>query len=121
MSLHRGDYRKAQALFEESVKLSKEYGNKTAIMDCLAGFASILGMTNKTEQAVRLFGAVEALLEGIGMGGRMDPSDQKEFNHYVAAVRAQLDKAAFAKAWAEGRAMTTEQAVAYAMESKTSD
>lgn len=114
--LHGGDYRKAKALFEESLKLSNEYGNKNGTTISLAGFASVLEMTGKPEQAARLFGAVESLLEGIGMAGRMDPSDQKEFAHYVAAARGQLDEAAFAKAWAEGRAMTLEQAVEFALQ-----
>ena len=119
VSLHQGDYRKAQTLFEDSLKLCNEYGNKTAKMDCLAGFASIIGTTGKPEQAVQLFGTVEALLESIGMAGRMDPSDQKEFDHYVAVVRAQLDDAAFTQAWAKGRAMTMDQAIAFAMEEKS--
>jgi hypothetical protein len=73
-------------------------------------------MTGKPEQAAQLFGAVESLLEGIGMSGRIDPSDQKEFDHYVAAARGQLDEAAFAKAWAEGRAMALEQAIELALQ-----
>ncbi len=116
VALHGGDYHKAKALFEESLRLSNEYGNKNGTTISLAGFASVLEMTGKPEQAARLFGAVESLLEGIGMAGRMDPSDQKEFDHYVAAVRAQLDEAAVAKAWAEGRAMTLEQAVEFALQ-----
>jgi hypothetical protein len=115
VSLHAGDTRKARASFEDSLKLSNEYGNKNGLTISLAGFAGVLGMTGKPEQAARLFGAVESLLEGIGMGGRMDPSDQKEFDHYTAAVRMQLDEAAFEKAWAEGRAMTSEQAIAFAL------
>jgi len=118
VSLHRGDHRKAKALFEESLNLYKEDGNKNAMTDCLSGFAAVLGMIGKPEQAARLFGAVEALLEGIGMRGRKDPSDQKEFDHYVAAIRAHLDEAAFANAWAEGRAMTLEQAIAYALQKR---
>ncbi len=113
--LHGGDYGKAIALFGESLKLSKEYGNQNGMAISLAGFASVLEMTGKPEQAAQLFGAVESLLEAIGMAGRMDPSDQKEFDHYVAAARGQLDEAAFAKAWAGGRAMTTEQAIEYAV------
>jgi hypothetical protein len=31
------------------------------------------------------------------MAGRLDPSDQKEFDHYVAAVRSQLGEAALHK------------------------
>lgn len=121
VSLHQGEYRQAQTLFEEGVKLSKEFGNQTTILSCLAGFASIRAMTGKTAQAARLFGAVEALLEGIRMARRMDPADQKEFDHYVRAARAQLDEAAFAQAWKEGRAMTLDQAVVYALEGKPSD
>ena len=116
VSLHGGDYRKAKDLFEETLKLSNEYGNKTAMADCLAGFASFLGMIGKPERAAQLFGAVESLLESIGMPGRMDPSDEKEFNHYVAAVRGQLDEATFAKAWGDGRTMTLEQAIEFALQ-----
>jgi len=116
VALHGGDYRKAKVLFEESLKLYKEDGNKNAMTDCLSGFAAVLGVIGRPEQAARLLGAVESLLESIGMSGRMDPSDQKEFDHYVAAARAHLDEAAFAKAWAAGRAMALEQAIEYALE-----
>jgi non-specific serine/threonine protein kinase len=113
VSLHEGDYRNAKALFEESLILSNESRNKGNTTLCLAGFASVLGMTGKPQQAARLFGAVESLLESIGP---IEPTDQKDFDHYVAAVRAQLDQAAFAKAWAEGRTMTLEQAITFALE-----
>jgi tetratricopeptide (TPR) repeat protein len=113
--LQAGDYRKAQPSFEESLRLSNEFGNKNGILLSLAGFAGVLGMTGKPRQAARLFGAVESLLEAIGMAGRMDQSDQKEFDHYVAAVRAQLDEITFAKTWAEGRRMTLEQAIEFAL------
>jgi len=116
VSLHGEDYRKAWALFEESLELCKEYGVKSPIVYILAGFASVLGMTNKTKQAARLFGAVESLVDSNGMAGHMNPSDQKELDHYVATVRAKLDKAEFEKAWAEGYLLTLEQAIAYALE-----
>ena len=35
---------------------------------------------------------------------------------HVTIARAQLDKTAFAATWAEGRAMTLEQAIAYGLE-----
>jgi predicted ATPase/class 3 adenylate cyclase len=114
VSLHASDYRKAKALWEESLNLSNESGNKIIMVLCLMGFASVQVMIGKPEQAARLFGAVESLFESINY--RMDPSDQKEFDHYSAAVRAQLDQAAFAKAWEDGRALTMEEAVSYALE-----
>ena len=112
--LHRGDHHKAKILFEESLRLYVEEDNKNAIMDSLSGFAAVLGTIGKPDQAARLFGAAESLRENIG--GQMALSDRREFDYYVAAVRAQLDEVVFVKAWAEGRAMTLEQAIEYAPE-----
>jgi predicted ATPase/DNA-binding XRE family transcriptional regulator/Tfp pilus assembly protein PilF len=120
VSLHKGDYRKSNALFEECLKLHREYDDKIGMVEeCLGGFAAILGMTGKPEQAARLFGAVESLLESVGMPGRMEPPDQKEYDHYVAAVRGQLDEAAFAKAWDQGRTLTLEQAIELALSDRS--
>ena len=117
VSLQRGDTRKATALFQESLKLHREYGYRIGMVEeCLGGFAAILGLTGKPEGAARLFGAVESLLEGIGIDGLIEPQDQMELDHYIAAVRAQLDEKSFAKAWEVGRAMTLEQAITYALE-----
>jgi predicted ATPase len=114
VSLHTGNYRTAKVRFEESLELSREDEDKIGVIGCLAGFASIRGMSGKPEEAARLFGAFECLLESSG--SRMDPSDQKEIDHYMTVVRGQLDDATFAKAKTEGRAMTLEQAVAFALE-----
>jgi tetratricopeptide (TPR) repeat protein len=113
VSLHEGDYRKGKALFEESLQLSNEMNNKVLMTLCLMGLASILGMTGKPQQAAQLFGAVEFLNESMI---HMEPADQKDFDFYVAEVRRQLDETTFAKAWDEGRAMTMEQAIAFALE-----
>ncbi len=49
------------------------------------------------------------------MDGSRDPTDQAEFDHYLAIVCAQLDEVAFATAWAEGQALTIEQAIELAL------
>ena len=82
-------------------------------MLCLAGLAGVLGMTGKPQQAARLFGAAELFIESVGS---MEPADQKDFDHYLAIVREQLDEALFEKLWAEGRSMTMEQAIEFALE-----
>jgi hypothetical protein len=46
---------------------------------------------------------------------RPDPIDRIGYEQYVATVHELLGEAAFAKVWAEGRAMTVEQAIAYAL------
>jgi predicted ATPase/DNA-binding SARP family transcriptional activator len=115
VSLHAGNYPNARSMFKECLELRTKDGNTNGIIDCLAGFAGILGITGRDEEAAQLFGAFEHLLQE-GAVRSMDPSDQKEVDHYLGIVREQLDEATFAKAWAEGSEMTLEQAVAFAVE-----
>ena len=63
--------------------------------------------------AAQLYGALGMLLES--MHTRLMPYDQERYDHHLADLRAQLDPAVFAAAWAEGRALTMEQAVAFAL------
>jgi hypothetical protein len=50
----------------------------------------------------------------------MAPPDRPLVDRAVAAARRSLDEEAFATAWAEGRTMTLEQAIAYALEESPS-
>jgi hypothetical protein len=49
------------------------------------------------------------------IGALLEPSDQSELERNIAEVRGLLDKTTFQAAWAEGRRMTLEQAVAEAL------
>lgn len=66
------------------------------------------------KRSARLFGAAEALHEAIGE--ILEPEDRAEYDRYRAIARAALTEEAFAAAWAKGRAMTIEQAIAEALE-----
>jgi tetratricopeptide (TPR) repeat protein len=110
----RGDYTQATAFFKESLVLSQDLDDNRGIAECLAGLAGIAGAQGRAEWAARLFGAAEARLEAIS--ARLESVDRAEYERYVNIVRAELDNATFEAAWAEGRAMTLEQAVAYTLE-----
>jgi predicted ATPase len=114
--LRQGDRRQAAAYFEESLALYQAVKRRHGVTECLiglAGVASVEGQLATAGRAARLFGAAEGLFEATG--GGLAAADQAEYDHYVALARDQLDQAAFAAAWAEGRAMTMEKAVAYAL------
>ncbi len=64
-------------------------------------------------QAARLFATAEAALEEIGSS--MQPSQNPHYETYVAEIRDQLGEDTFASAWAEGRAMRLEDAIASAL------
>ena len=51
------------------------------------------------------------------MGSRPSQEYRAQYDEDVAAARQALSEDAFAAAWAEGRAMTMEQAIDYAFES----
>ena len=109
----QGDYRQAATLIRECLLLCQKPGDKRGISYCLALLARVTGDTGQPERAARLFGAAEALREAIHV--RLEYVDRIEEDRNIDAVRTQLDEAAFAAAWAEGRAMTLEQAVDYAL------
>ncbi len=85
------------------------------MLGCLAGLAgaAAAGTPAEAKQAAQLLGAAEALLETTGV--RLNSVDQDAYDYYAAAARARLDDATFAALLEQGRAMTLEQAVAYAL------
>jgi tetratricopeptide (TPR) repeat protein len=107
------EYGTARALFEESLAIFRELGHKQGVVEDLEGLAAVAVTQAQPERAARLFGAAEGLREAAG--APLPHAERAEHNRSVAAVRTVLGEEAFAAAWAEGRAMTLNQAVAYAL------
>jgi DNA-binding CsgD family transcriptional regulator len=80
----------------------------------LAGPVAELGGAAGEAPAARLLGAAAALLEATS--GFLEPVDRADFDVNVATTRVRLGEQAFAAAWAEGHAMTMDEAIAYALE-----
>ncbi len=89
-------------------------GEKLAVPETLLGLACVAEARGEAERAARLFGACEALPEAMGI--TPEPWESALQEPYLAAARSRLDEAAWQKAWTDGRAMTLEDAVAYALE-----
>ncbi len=114
LALHAEDYERAREWADEGLRLALEMNNKLDIADSLAGLAGVIGVTGQPEQAARLLGTWEAALER--MGAAPQPADIPDHARNIATVRAQLAPQTFEAAWAEGRAMSLEQAVASILE-----
>jgi non-specific serine/threonine protein kinase len=110
---HEGDYQRARDMAARVLRSAWETKLKLVIVDGLALVAGSIGMANQPQRAALLFGAWEAALEH--MGALAQHCDKPEFDRVIAAVRAQLDDATFQVAWAAGRKMTLDQAVAEAL------
>ncbi len=116
IALHKGEAERADDLARQCLRLAREINNRLLVATTLAILAGALGALGQPEQAVHLLGASESALERLG--AFLQPNDQREIDGIIAAVRAQLDEATFQAAWAEGRALTLEQAAALALDER---
>jgi tetratricopeptide (TPR) repeat protein len=106
---HQGDYVRARALHVEALKLHRELGAQRGIALGLEKLAGVAGAQWQPARAARLLGAAEALRQAVG--SPVEGTDRPDYERFVAVARAGLDEKSFASAWAEGRAMTLEQAI----------
>jgi predicted ATPase len=114
VALLRGDSERARALYAESLGLKREVGDKLVTPEPLEGLASVAGARGEAERAARLFAACEALREV--MGTPPEPGDSTLQEPYLSAARSQLDETSWQEVWAQGRAMTLDEAISYALE-----
>ena len=84
------------------------YQPLAGILECLADLACDVD----SQQAARLFGAADAFREQSGLV--RFKVHQAGYESSVAALRDAMDEADFDAAWAEGVALSTEEAIAYA-------
>ena len=110
----QGNNTRALALCRESLVLSRKLGDKSYIAFCLTSLAGAIQATGDAARAARLFEAAEMLLQSLD--AVLDPGGSLQYDRDLAAARAQVGEEAFEEARAEGRAMTLEQAVAYALD-----
>jgi predicted ATPase/serine/threonine protein kinase/DNA-binding CsgD family transcriptional regulator len=106
----QGDQTAARVMYEESLVLAEAANSKRHMTSGLEGLAGVLASQGDLVSAVRLWGSAEALRDALGTP--IAPVYQAEYERSVATVRSKLGVKAFTSAWAEGRTMTPEQAIA---------
>jgi predicted ATPase/class 3 adenylate cyclase/DNA-binding CsgD family transcriptional regulator len=87
-------------------------GAPAATPDALECLATLAGYADSHREAARLFGAANAMRQRTGLV-RYKVYDA-DYDGAVAAVRAALGDNDFESAWAEGSALSTDEAIAYA-------
>jgi predicted ATPase len=116
---YQGNRERAAAVYRDSLTRRHELRDMPGIADCLAGLAEIAGEQGQLVRAARLMAPAVILREAIG--AVLSPSMQADRMRVHAAVRAGLGEEAFVAAWAEGQAMSLEQAIAFALEESPSE
>jgi predicted ATPase/class 3 adenylate cyclase len=114
----RGQLRPAAALAREALALavSRAAGDMRFHGDSLEVYAIIGASQEHAERAARLLGAVVAFRERIGMRRPMDVLTAADIEAVVTPARAALGEAMWAVAFAAGRALTLEEAIAEALD-----
>jgi predicted ATPase/DNA-binding SARP family transcriptional activator len=110
---HRGEYVLAGDLITAALTRERELGARRYLFQSLAQLAGPVTARGNPEKAAQLLGASEALLETMGIG--LQAGDWRDIERYVASAREQLDATTFECAWAKGRAMSLDEAVALAL------
>ncbi|HJZ45703.1 MAG TPA: tetratricopeptide repeat protein [Roseiflexaceae bacterium] len=112
--LEQRQFAQAQELYRDSLALQRQLRFQQHVVDGLEGLAGVAVAWGQPERAARLLGAAESLRKAKGT-----PRwhfYQATYERTLAVTRAQLDDEAWAAAWAEGRTMSLEHAVAYSLE-----
>jgi hypothetical protein len=108
-----GDWKVGLEQLRESLTLSRSLDSKLEVAACLLRLAEIEGHLEDPARPVRLYWAARTVYDSIGVRYTgNNPNLEKQ----LASCRLALGEAAFAEAEAQGRAMTREQAIAYALE-----
>ncbi len=119
MAFGLGDLERAKALHKESLALSEERGAfRQLTLILLEGLACGAGAEGDAHRGARLFGATEALREAIGFP--LEPALRRLEEPYLVGARSQLDESAWTEAWEEGRRMSVEAALEYALSEEES-
>jgi hypothetical protein len=110
--LGEGDVARAVVLLRDAISLSQKVNQPELTAYALMGLAVVAG-SDDPARATRLLGAAGALRQAAG--ALVWPERRKLYDGALEAVRAALGPRSFHAAWAEGRAMTRDQAVEYAL------
>jgi predicted ATPase/DNA-binding CsgD family transcriptional regulator len=110
----QGNLRHAALLLAESLTLFHALGEKRRVGECLVEIAGLAAAQGRSHAAATLGGAAEVLREVTGSPA--EPMEQASIETSSATARSALGDTAFATAWAEGRALPFEDAVAFALD-----
>ena len=113
LRLRSGDYERARVLYREALTLQHEVDATGDMVSTLPAFAASALKTGNLERATRLYAAAEALRAVVEVP--ISGAQSAEYKANIAVARDRLGELAFETTWAEGRAMTIEQAITYAL------
>ncbi len=113
LQLQQSDVNASVGTLREALLLAQQLDSKYEIAAGLHYLGNAAQAAGASARAVHLHWASRNIFDSIGA---WQQEDTAEFEQYVAPCQAALGESAFADAVEQGRAMTMDQAIAYALE-----
>jgi tetratricopeptide (TPR) repeat protein len=114
LAVDQQDLAGARERLAEALAIADELGDVRSLIDGIELSAYLAMALDRMGRAARLRGAAEARREASSVP--LSSTERATDEIDIATIRAALGELGFEAAWAEGRAMTLEQAVAYVLE-----
>ncbi len=105
----------AEATYRRTIREWLHFGNRGALASQLESLAYLAVARGDWSRAARLLGAGQALREVAGSPRQAMSGEQEEYDAAVARLREGTDPAVVDVAWAAGRLLTADAAVAFAI------
>jgi predicted ATPase/class 3 adenylate cyclase len=118
IAIREGDYTRAKGWFSECLLFNQQTSVNNLIAECLIGLAGIAVTEKRFARAVQITGAVEMQVEP--RQDRQGSADRAELKRLTTILREEFGDAEFEALAAQGRGMTMEQAITYALEDQDS-
>jgi len=108
-----GNIAEAVPLLRESLEIAYRRGDRYLAPYELVWLGRVALAEGNPVRGATLFAAARAQFDATGLA--MDPDEGPEYEKGLAAIRGALDEKAFSAAWAEGKSMSLDLAVAFAL------
>ncbi|HET9875736.1 MAG TPA: response regulator transcription factor, partial [Mycobacterium sp.] len=112
IAMEQGEPEQADRDAHDALAIAARTGGYLRVADALECLARLAAGDGNHQYAARLLGAADAVRQR--MGNPRFPMYQSGYDAVVAAVREALGQNDFDAAWAEGAALSTEEAIGYA-------
>jgi tetratricopeptide (TPR) repeat protein len=108
-----GEHERARQLLEESLRGLRDLGEKWFLSRSIETLAEVRSRQGEHQRAAHLFGSAEGLREAVG--APVLSFYRADYDEAIVRTRDALGAREFDRRWREGRALTPEDSVAYAL------
>jgi predicted ATPase len=108
-----GDNSRAAGLYKQALAIFYKLGHRRGMARVLDQLAACATSTARPDCALKLAGAAAIMREKLGI--TLSPAEHDEFDQTIKRACEKLPIAEQTKAWAEGRSMTADQVLEYAL------